>query len=136
MTTTKKKVFGRPAAAVVGMNLLFDYHIGAAAIARSFAGYLRNLVSSGPEGSEGTHWIEAMPISGILSFNVIAPILLAALTFVLCRGVSEGAMLNRVLTGTKIATIAVVVLAGFSRCNFDLWTPLFPQGAAPVAAQV
>jgi APA family basic amino acid/polyamine antiporter len=118
------------------MNLLFDYHIGAAAIARSFAGYLSNLVASGPEGSEGTHWIEAIPITGILSLNVIAPLLLAALTFVLCRGVSEGAMLNRVLTGTKITTIAVVIVAGFSRCDFSLWTPLFPKGIGPIASQV
>lgn len=39
-----KRTFGARASLVVGVNLLCDYHVGAAAIARSFAGYLYDLV--------------------------------------------------------------------------------------------
>lgn len=40
------QAFGNPAGLVVGINLMIDYHIGAAAIARSFAGYLANIVAT------------------------------------------------------------------------------------------
>jgi hypothetical protein len=42
---------------VVGLNLLIDYHVGAAAIARSFAGYLRQLAAALPGASHAsTQW--------------------------------------------------------------------------------
>ena len=53
-----KKVFGAPWSLVIGLNLLIDYHVGAAAIARSFAGYLRKLAGSLPAASESnTQWL-------------------------------------------------------------------------------
>jgi APA family basic amino acid/polyamine antiporter len=124
-----KQVFGNPAALVVGLNLLFDYHIGAAAIARSFAGYLGNVLETLPDTDEKqVGWVEAVPVSGLISLNVVAPVLLALLTAVLCRGASESATLNRVLTGTKLLTIFVVIGAGCTVVDRSLWSPAFPKG--------
>jgi basic amino acid/polyamine antiporter, APA family len=131
-----KNVFGNPIALVVGLNLLFDYHIGAAAIARSFAGYLSNVLATVPDvHTDEVEWVEAIPVDGFLSLNFIAPILLMLLTAVLCRGASESATLNRVLTTTKVLTILVVIAAGASRVDPSLWSPAFPRGLAPVGAQ-
>ena len=123
-----RHAFGNPVALCVAINLLFDYHIGAAAIARSFCGYLRNLTGA-------PSWVAAIPVSGIISLNVVAPLLIAALTAVLLRGAGSGATLNRLLTGLKLATILLVICAGASRADTALLSPLFPKGATPVLAQ-
>jgi hypothetical protein len=49
---------------VVGLNLLIDYHVGAAAIARSFAGYLRQLAAALPGA---THAVVILSVVCILS---------------------------------------------------------------------
>lgn len=52
-------------------------------------------------------------------------------TVVFCFGIYF-----RVLTGTKLLTIVVVVLAGAGSVDTRLWLPPFPNGSGPVAAQV
>eukprot|EP00618_Florenciella_parvula_P014494 CAMPEP_0119520022 /NCGR_PEP_ID=MMETSP1344-20130328/36149_1 /TAXON_ID=236787 /ORGANISM="Florenciella parvula, Strain CCMP2471" /LENGTH=233 /DNA_ID=CAMNT_0007557865 /DNA_START=160 /DNA_END=857 /DNA_ORIENTATION=+ len=81
-----KRTFGTRASLVVGVNLLCDYHVGAAAIARSFAGYLYDLIIAIVGGTDdddkahsGMSWIAAIPVYP-LSFNVVAPLLLVLLT--------------------------------------------------------
>ena len=105
----------------------------------AFSGYLRNLlVALAPGGSRlsdnsgATEWIERIPVAGIFSGNVVAPCLLLLLTAAPCRGAKEGATVNRVLTGTKIATIVLVVCAGSTRVDTSLWFEdggPFPKGA-------
>ena len=135
-----RQALGQPWALIVAVNLLFDYHIAAASIARAFSGYLRNLivaVAPGGDASASTRWMDHIPVSGIVSGNVVAPVLLVLLTAVLCRGAKEGATINRILTGTKIATILLVMFAGCTRVEPSLWwrDGVFPEGVAPVAVQ-
>jgi amino acid transporter len=103
--------------------------------------YLRNFFTNQVAGlpntdDRSTAWVESVPLKGILSLSIVAPVLLALLTAVLVRGAAESAVLNRLLTGTKLATIAVVIAAGSTQAETRLWSPAFPNGAGPIASQV
>ena len=87
-------------------QLMVDYHIGAASIARSLTGYLVTVL-------ELFHFIkEHLPqwlrpsgmdlFGGFLSVNVLDPILLIVLTLVLCQGVRESSIVNAVMTVLKV----------------------------------
>lgn len=127
-----KHTFGQRPALVVGINLLFDYHIGAAAIARSFTAYLFNLLQGVQAPNKAIRWVESIPVSGLLSLNVVAPALLVALSWVLVQGVKEGATLNRVLTTTKVVVVGLVVIAGSVRVEPSNWSPFMPSGIGSV----
>ena len=85
--------FNELTAFLVFYQLMVDYHIGAASIARSLIGYLVTVL-------ELFHFIkEHLPqwlrlggmelFGGFLSVNVLALILLKVLTLVLCQGVRK-----------------------------------------------
>lgn len=100
--------FNELAAFLVFVNLMFDYHIGAASIIRSLAGYLVTLLQSIPALSGipvifGPGGLELF--GGLLSINVLAPVLLALLTLILCQGVRESSLLNDFMTLSKVRLV-------------------------------
>lgn len=97
--------FNELTAFLVFTQMMLDYHIGAASIARSLASYVvtifelipflkHNIPSWVGHGSE--------EFLGAISINLLAPVLLVLLTVVLCRGVGESSLLNSVMTVTKV----------------------------------
>jgi APA family basic amino acid/polyamine antiporter len=100
--------FNELAAFLVFANLMFDYHIGAASIIRSLAGYLVTLIETIP-GLNGIPIIFGPGglelIGGSLSINLLAPVLLALLTVLLCRGIQESSIANDVMTCTKVSLL-------------------------------
>ena len=61
-----------------GVNLVFDYHIGAASIARSLASYMISLLHDAGL-SLAPEWIASMSIAPpIISISIIAPVILFA----------------------------------------------------------
>lgn len=97
--------FNEITAFLVFVQLMLDYHIGAASIARSLASYAVALLELFPafKGSIPL-WLGSGEelFGGFLSLNVLAPILLALLTLVLCQGVRESSAVNSVMTSTKV----------------------------------
>ncbi|CAM6095013.1 unnamed protein product [Calypogeia fissa] len=127
--------FNELTAFLVFVNLMFDYHIGAASIIRSLAGYIVTLLQSipvlptipvifGPGGLE--------LLGGWLSINLLAPVLLALITFVLCQGVRESSTVNDVMTITKIVIVLVVVFVGAFEVDVTNWSPFAPNGIGAV----
>ncbi|OAE28571.1 hypothetical protein AXG93_2175s1550 [Marchantia polymorpha subsp. ruderalis] len=123
--------FNELTAFIVFVNVMFDYHIGAASVIRSLASYLATLLKLipafsilpevfGPGGKEF--------YGGWVSINLMAPILLTIITFVLCQGVRESAIVNGVMTVTKIVIVLLVVLAGSFEVDVSNWTPFAPFG--------
>lgn len=99
--------FNELTAFLVFAQLMVDYHIGAASIARSLASYVVSLLELFPAFKENVpSWIghggEEF-FGGTLSINILAPILLALLTVVLCLGISESTVLNSLMTATKVS---------------------------------
>ncbi|XP_071931456.1 cationic amino acid transporter 9, chloroplastic isoform X3 [Coffea arabica] len=122
--------FNELTAFLVFGQLMLDYHIGAASIARSLAGYVVSLLELIPSLRDNIPaWVgHGQDISGVLSINVLAPILLVLLTIVLCWGVGESSIVNSVMTVTKVAIVFVVIIVGAFKVDVSNWTPFAPNG--------
>ncbi|XXG77915.1 hypothetical protein AAC387_Pa08g1968 [Persea americana] len=123
--------FNELTAFLVFAQLMLDYHIGAASIARSLASYLVSLLQLLPFFKENLpswvgHGIELF--GGVLSINILAPIILVLLTMILCRGVGESSIVNSFMTMTKVIIVLVVVAAGAFEVDVSNWSPFVPNG--------
>lgn len=96
--------FNELTAFLVFAQLMLDYHIGAASIARSLANYIVTILEIFPIFKDNIpKWIgHGENIGDVLSINVLAPILLILLTLILCRGVEESSAVNSFMTVTKV----------------------------------
>ncbi|KAL8142252.1 hypothetical protein V2J09_015284 [Rumex salicifolius] len=123
--------FNELTAFLVFSQMMLDYHIGAASIARSLAGYILNLLELIPsvKGHIPT-WIGhgTTDPHQVISINILAPILLLILTFVLCRGVGESSAVNSFMTVTKILIVIVVIISGSFKVDVSNWSPFTPHG--------
>ncbi|GLT84327.1 hypothetical protein SLE2022_025630 [Rubroshorea leprosula] len=124
--------FNELTAFLVFAQLMLDYHIGAASIARSLASYVITLLELSPFfKGHVPNWIghggEEL-FGGALSINILAPILLALLTIILCWGVGESSILNSFMTATKVIIVVIVIFAGAFEVDVDNWTPFAPNG--------
>uniref|UniRef100_K7MUP3 Cationic amino acid transporter C-terminal domain-containing protein n=1 Tax=Glycine max TaxID=3847 RepID=K7MUP3_SOYBN len=122
--------FNELTAFLVFGQLMLDYHIGAASIARSLASYLINILELFPVFKDNIpKWIgHGEDIGDVLSINVLAPILLVLLTFILCRGVQESSVVNSLMTVTKIIIVIIVIFAGAFEVDVSNWSPFAPNG--------
>ena len=97
--------FNELTAFLVFAQLMLDYHIGAASLARSLASYVVAILELFPFFTDIPSWIghggEEF-LGGALSINILAPILLVLLTIILCRGVGESSAVNCFMTVTKV----------------------------------
>ncbi|KAL9270780.1 Cationic amino acid transporter 9, chloroplastic-like protein, partial [Drosera capensis] len=123
--------FNELTAFLVFSQLMLDYHIGAASIARSLASYVVSLLELFPHvkghipnwiGHGGAHFL------GVFSINMLAPILLVLLTGVLCMGVGESSAVNSFMTVTKVVIVIIVIIAGAFKVDVDNWSPFAPNG--------
>ncbi|KAL6965091.1 Cationic amino acid transporter 9, chloroplastic, variant 2 [Sarracenia purpurea var. burkii] len=123
--------FNELTAFLVFAQLMLDYHIGAASIARSLASYVVAVLELFPifKGNIPS-WIGhgSEEFLGALSINVLAPILLLLLTIVLCWGVGESSALNLVMTTTKVIIVIFVVIVGAFKIDVSNWSPFAPNG--------
>lgn len=128
--------FNELTAFLVFAQLMIDYHIGAASIARSLASYVITLLELLPffKGNVPA-WIghggEEF-LGGALSINILAPILLVLLTLILCWGVGESSIVNSFMTSAKVIIVIIVIVAGSFKVDVDNWTPFAPSGAKAI----
>ncbi|XP_017419528.1 cationic amino acid transporter 9, chloroplastic isoform X1 [Vigna umbellata] len=122
--------FNELTAFLVFAQLMLDYHIGAASIARSLASYLINILELFPVFKDNIpNWIgHGESIGDVLSINILAPILLILLTLVLCLGVHESSIVNCIMTVTKVIIVIIVIFAGAFEVDVSNWSPFAPNG--------
>ena len=98
--------FNELTAFLVFGQLMVDYHIGAGSIARRLTSYLVTNLELFPFLKEHQpQWLcpGGMELfEGLLSVNVLAPILVIVLTHVPCQGVRESSIVNVVMTVLKV----------------------------------
>lgn len=97
--------FNEITAFLVFTQLMVDYHIGAASIARSLASYFIEFLElipflKGQIPSWVGHGEEFF--GGVVSINILAPVLLIILTAILCYGVKESSAVNTFMTTLKV----------------------------------
>uniref|UniRef100_A0A0D9VJ26 Cationic amino acid transporter C-terminal domain-containing protein n=1 Tax=Leersia perrieri TaxID=77586 RepID=A0A0D9VJ26_9ORYZ len=123
--------FNELTAFLVFTQLMLDYHIGAASIARSLASYFVQFLELIPflKGHIPT-WIGHGEefFGGVVSVNILAPVLLIILTGILCYGVKESSAVNTFMTTLKIVIVIVVVFAGVFEVDVSNWSPFMPNG--------
>ncbi|KAL6322394.1 hypothetical protein AAG906_007947 [Vitis piasezkii] len=141
--------FNELTAFLVFAQLMLDYHIGAASIARSLASYVVAVLELFPFFKENIpSWIghggEEF-LGGALSINILAPILLVLLTIILCRGVGESSAVNCFMTVTKVpflccissiltgATVVFFAYVGFDAVANSAEESKRPQRDLPIA---
>ncbi|KAG2652792.1 cationic amino acid transporter 9, chloroplastic-like [Panicum virgatum] len=123
--------FNEITAFLVFTQLMVDYHIGAASIARSLASYFIQFLELIPFlKGHIPNWIGHGEefFGGVISINILAPILLILLTAILCYGVKESSAVNTFMTTLKIVIVIVVVFAGVFEVDVSNWSPFMPNG--------
>nr|GLL40761.1 cationic amino acid transporter 9, chloroplastic [Ipomoea trifida] len=123
--------FSELMAFLVFTQLMLDYHIGAASIARSLASYTINALELIPFLKDNIpSWVGhgTQVYLGVFSFNLLAPLLLVILTMVLCWGVGESSVFNAVVTVTKVVIVFFVIIVGAFKVDASNWTPFAPHG--------
>ncbi|KAF5469979.1 hypothetical protein F2P56_010533 [Juglans regia] len=126
--------FNELTAFLVFAQLMLDYHIGAASIARSLASYVVTILELFPFFKGIPSWIGSGEeiLGGTLSINVLAPILLTLLTIVLCRGVGESSALNSFMTVLKVVIVIIVISVGAFEIDVSNWSPFAPNGVEAI----
>ncbi|GER27389.1 cationic amino acid transporter [Striga asiatica] len=126
--------FNELTAFLVFAQLMLDYHIGAASIARSLASYVVTVLELIPFLKDSIpSWVgHGEEVFGAVSINILAPILLLLLTVVLCWGVGESSLLNSIMTVTKVLIVLFVILVGAFKVDISNWTPFAPNGVKSI----
>jgi amino acid transporter len=105
---------------VIGWNLVLEYVIGTAAVARATSAYIDSL-----SGSVISHWCNEhipMHVEIFSSFpDLLALAITLVLTVVLCFGVKESSFMNNIFTLVNIAIIIFVIICGSFKANTEYW---------------
>ncbi|KAH8335086.1 hypothetical protein KR074_005542 [Drosophila pseudoananassae] len=111
---------GEFVAFTIGWNLILEYVIGTASVARGLSGYFDSLINN--DMSKALN--ESMHINvdflgdypDFLSFGMV--LLLAA---ILAFGAKESSFLNNIFTTVNLVTICIVLVAGAMNAKVDNW---------------
>jgi len=122
--------FGEFAAWIAGANLMLEYTLSAAAVGRGWTSYLAESVLLDPDTFR-------LPL-GPLMLDLPAAAIVLALSALLSRGIREGSRFNIAVTAANLASIAVVLGAGFAATEPANYVPFAPNGwrAISTAASV
>ncbi|XP_025159705.1 cationic amino acid transporter 3 isoform X2 [Harpegnathos saltator] len=112
---------GEFVAFVIGWNLILEYVIGTASVARGLSNYVDALIGN----VIGNTMRSFMPIdvsflSEYPDFFAFAMVML--LVALLCVGVKESSILNNVFTVINLTTIAIIIVAGSIKANPSNWS--------------
>uniref|UniRef100_A0A224XCH0 Putative amino acid transporter n=1 Tax=Panstrongylus lignarius TaxID=156445 RepID=A0A224XCH0_9HEMI len=119
---------GELAAFVIGWNLILEYVIGTASVARAFSSYLDTMTGNVMADTLK----EIMPIR--VSFLSAYPDFLSlgivlVLTALLAWGVRESALMNNIFTAFNLLTVLTVIIAGLFKVSASNWS--IPKSAIP-----
>ncbi|XP_071446749.1 cationic amino acid transporter 2 [Hetaerina americana] len=111
---------GELVAFVIGWNLILEYIIGTASVARGLSSYIDSLVNHTMQNALR----EAMPmdvsfLSNYPDFLSVGIILL--LTALLAFGVKESTTVNNIFTVLNLITIMIVIIGGAIKSNPENW---------------
>ncbi|XP_018354563.1 PREDICTED: cationic amino acid transporter 3 [Trachymyrmex septentrionalis] len=106
---------------VIGWNLILEYVIGTASVARGLSSYIDALIGN----VMGNALRSLMPINvSFLSeypdFFAFAMVML--LVVLLCIGVKESSILNNIFTVINLITITIVIVAGSMKADPSNWS--------------
>ncbi|XP_054162777.1 cationic amino acid transporter 2-like [Oppia nitens] len=105
---------------VIGWNLILEYVIGTASVARGYSGYIDALFN----GTIAEHFERWLPInmSGMSAYpDVLSFCLTILLAGLLAFGVKESVRLGTVMTCVNLLVVVFVIIAGCFHIDFHNW---------------
>jgi len=124
-------ILGEIIAWIIGWDLILEYAVSNMSVAVGFSAYLQDL----GDNLFGVHLpaiiaYPAFPAPGQPSgfFNIPALVITMLVTWVLVRGVKEGAETNAVMVGIKILAIMIFCFGAAKAIHVENWKPFAPNG--------
>ncbi|CAL0320827.1 unnamed protein product [Lupinus luteus] len=130
--------FGEFAAFFTGANLIMDYVMSNAAVARGFTAYFGTAI-----GVSSSNWRITVPHlpNGFNQIDIVAVAVILLVTFVICYSTRESSTVNMILTALHLLFIVFIIVIGFTRGSWKNFTEpsnsenaygFFPYGASGV----
>jgi basic amino acid/polyamine antiporter, APA family len=111
---------------IIGWDLILELALGAATVASGWSQYLQVVLTSAPWHANPPAWIFGD------HHNLMAAVIVLAITAVLCFGIRVSSGLNAVIVAIKLAIILLVIIAGLSYIHTANWHPFIPpSGSTP-----
>ncbi|XP_022744449.1 cationic amino acid transporter 6, chloroplastic-like isoform X2 [Durio zibethinus] len=124
--------FGEFAAFFTGANLIMEYVMSNAAVARGFTSYLGAAI--GISTAKWRFTVPGLP-KGFNEIDLVAVAVVLILTLIICYSTRESSVVNMILTALHILFIAFVIFMGFWRGDWNNFTrpgnPHNPSGFFP-----
>ncbi|XP_015122030.1 cationic amino acid transporter 3 [Diachasma alloeum] len=106
---------------VIGWNLILEYVIGTASVARGLSNYVDSLI--GNVMRNYLHSIMPINVSFLSTYpDFFAFIVVILLVLLLCIGVRESSYLNIVFTAVNLITILIIIVAGSFKADPANWS--------------
>lgn len=143
---------GQLVAWIIGWDLILEYAVGNVAVAVSWSGYFRELLSG--LGVEFPRWLasdlraalnpaapnydpqilaEAPRVLGLpIVFNVPAVAIVTLITLLLVVGIKESARFNALMVVVKLIVLAFFILVGLFYVRPENWRPFAPNGLSGI----
>jgi basic amino acid/polyamine antiporter, APA family len=121
---------------IIGWDLVLEYAVGSATVANGWSGYFQSVMAKA--GMQLPLALRDAPIryntdTGAFEstgsfINLPAIIIVAIVTAVLVKGISESASFNATMVGVKLAAVLFVIGVGVFYINAENWHPFAPYG--------
>ncbi|MGH9667721.1 MAG: amino acid permease [Bryobacteraceae bacterium] len=128
-------ILGEIFAWIIGWDLILEYAVSNMAVAVGFAAYFNDIL----DNLFGFHLPKELSqpvfVEGRLTgswFNLPALLVLLALSWLLVRGVREGAGANNAMVLIKVAAILLFVFGATGAVKTENWHPFMPNGFSGV----
>ncbi|KAJ9147635.1 hypothetical protein P3X46_029772 [Hevea brasiliensis] len=119
--------FGEFVGYFAGANILLEYVLSNAAVARSFTDYLCHALGENDSDSWRVE-VDGL-VKGYDKLDFTAVVLILLLTLCLCHSTKESSMLNLIMTVFHVIFFGFIIIAGF--CNGSAKNLVKPGGLAP-----
>jgi len=119
---------------IIGWDLVLEYAVGAATVANGWSGYFQSVLAKFhihfPDALANAPWVykEGHFVATGAIINLPAVLIVAIVTAVLVKGISESAGFNAVMVFIKLAAVVFVILVGAFYVNPQNWQPFAPYG--------
>src|SRR5712691_5097270 len=120
---------------IIGWDLILEYAVGAATVANGWSGYFQSVLAKFGVGlppalagppivyDAAGHFVKT---AGVV--NLPAILIVAVVTMVLVKGISESATFNASLVFLKVTVVLFVILVGAFYVHPENWHPFTPYG--------
>ena len=128
-------IFGQCAAWLMGWILMLEYAIGNIAVAIALSGYWFELLKGFEEYLPNwivnkDLWVYNLTLFDKIPLlvNIPSMLIIAFITFLLYRGISESTKVSAIMVFIKLGVIAIFLFGGFFHVDAANWHPFMPNG--------